>query len=77
MSNVTKTQASSTGPRCPNHNCPLILSPGEKRLKKGAAPCAISKVLFEYTQDTMDGSTKKDKFGNIINSFSVSGPENG
>lgn len=66
-----------TGPRCPNHGCPLMLAPGQKRDTKGEAPCAISKVMFDFTQEVTSGETKKDKFGNTIRTFKVEGPENG
>lgn len=74
MSEVTQQQESSSGPRCPNHGCPLILAPGQKTLTKGEAPCAISGALFDFEQSVQEGATKKDKFGNIIHSFSVKGP---
>ena len=77
MTEVSQEQQSSTGPRCPNHGCPLILAPGQKMQTKGVAPCAISKVEFEFEQSVEEGGEKKDKFGNIVRNFSVKGPSDG
>lgn len=71
----TKTSSHTDGPRCPNHGCPLILADGQKKLTKGEAPCAISGAMFDFTQSVEEGEQKKDKFGNIINIYTVTGPD--
>ncbi len=58
---------------CPNHQCRLIIPPEEMHLKKGQAPCEISNVLLDYSQETDEALMAKDKFGNLIPTTKVVG----
>jgi hypothetical protein len=50
----------------PNHGCPLVLAPGQKMLTKGSAPCMISKVQFDFSQDVQESKMMKDRNGKLI-----------
>ncbi len=63
------------GPKCPNHHCPLMLTPEQKRMNKGTAACPLSGALFDFEQSVQTGSVKKDKFGNIVKEWKVTGEE--
>lgn len=53
-------------PRCPNHGEPLQLDSTQKGHTKGASPCPLSGMLFDWVQDVEASSFTKDKNGNLV-----------
>jgi hypothetical protein len=52
-----------------------MLTPEQKRMNKGTAACPLSGALFDFEQSVQTGSVKKDKFGNIVKEWKVTGEE--
>lgn len=65
----------SRGPKCPNHGCALEIPLSERGKKKGMAPCQESGWPFEYSVDGDDKKIEYDVYGNIIQTYTVSGEE--
>ena len=66
----------SFGPKCPNHGCPLTDLPFPLP-RKGKAPCAVSRQLFDYEVEVDETKTVVDKDGNVQKAvgWKVSGKE--
>lgn len=63
-------------PKCPNYGCALE-GTGFPLPKKGTGICPVSKCPFEFSAETDEATTAKDKAGNIIKAvgWKVSGNE--
>ena len=64
-------------PFCPNHSVPLDIGVADKYAKKGSAPCPVSGVLFDFTQEVTDNTNAKDINGNFIQTKTFTVEDNG
>lgn len=53
-----------SGPKCPNHGCPLE-DMGFPRKTKGVATCPVSGAQFAYEADVDETKNTVDKNGNV------------
>lgn len=66
--------AIKTGPKCPNHGCPLDGIPKPMPLK-GEGICPVSGAHFAYEVDGDKTELKRDSSGNMfeVKTFNVTG----
>lgn len=64
-----KIHAGKTPP-CPNHGCPMLKTGDRRRYQ-----CPISQALFDVEVDESKGQIIKDKWGNTMTTYIITGTE--